>query len=108
MKTKEQFINVIFFPIVTTCRHRFIHRMYLFCADCGISEKKKKKWMERLENDFGCYLAGTIFVERLSPYLLFHELIHHILTLLRGYTQSKIWHNLDYLVDGLDSFLFGK
>lgn len=108
MKEEKQFIRVILFPVVTTSGCYFAAHIYHFCLDCDIDDGRREKWMKRLEDDSGCYLAGTIFVEQLSPYLLFHELIHHISAFLQGYTQSKIWYNLDYLIDELDIFLFRK
>lgn len=108
MREEKQFVRVILFPVVTTSRDYFAHHIHHFCLDCDIGEEREEKWLKRLEDKIGNYLAGTIFVEQLSPSLLFHELMHHIFAILQGYTQSKLWNRLDYLIDELDVFLFRK
>jgi len=110
MKQKEQFGKIAFFPMVTTSRNELIEYIKMISEWHTLNTHKTKGWIKRIESELceAHYFIGLIFVERISFYLVLHELIHHISALMRGYTQSKIWYNLDYLIDGLDIFLFRK
>jgi len=97
-------------PIVTTSRRNFIEYIKKVSEWNSLDSQKTKEWIERIKTEMNeaHYFVGVIFIERISFYLILHELIHHTSAFLRGYTQSKIWKNLDYLIDGLDIFLFRK
>jgi len=103
-------IRIVFLPVVTTSRKDFIEYIKFICEDTYIDEERKTEWINKviLELHEAHYFVGVIFINSLSFYLIFHELTHHLATLLGHLTQSKIWYNLDYLIDELDIFLFRK
>ena len=78
------------------------------CRD--VDNNREKEWIEQVKKKLshGHYFEGMIFIESKSLYVFTHELIHHIARLLRGYTQSRIFFWIDYLVDGFDIWLFNK
>ena len=102
--------EIVFIPIVTTSRKEFVEYIKLVCEDVCVDKKSKKEWVKRVVSELheAHYFIGVIFVERVSFYLILHELVHHIATLLKALTQSAFWYNLDYLIDELDIFLFRK
>jgi len=104
------FARVPLFPLVTTSRTQFIKDIAVICEACNIENYRKEEWIQRVESS-SCeahYFVGIIFVEKMSFYLLLHELIHHVMALMRRITQSRIWYKLDYTLDGLDIFIFRK
>ena len=110
MRTKEQFSKIPFFPAVTTSRTKLIEHIKIISEWYSLDSHKTKGWIKKVKSELheAHYFIGLIFIEKLSFYLISHELVHHISAFLRGYTQSKKWYNLDYLIDGLDIFLFRK
>lgn len=110
MRIKEQFSKVTFLPAVTTSRTELIEHIKVVSEWYSLNSHKTKEWIKKVQSELheAHYFIGLIFIERLSPYLILHELIHHVSAFLRGYTQSKKWYDLDYLIDGLDVFLFRK
>jgi len=106
-----RFPKVRFFPLVTLSREEFIQYIIKICSILGmVNEDKKKEWINHVRNGIHVahYFEGTIFIKYMSPYLLIHELIHHIARLLRYGTQHKIWYEIDWLIDDFDAWLFGK
>lgn len=105
--------RVHLFPKVTTSRKKLINHICSVFTEEDLLDKKEDliKHISGRINEctcFGHYFMGMIFVEKLSPYVILHELIHHVSAFMRGLTQSKIWYNLDYTLDGLDIFIFRK
>lgn len=102
--------RVSLFPSVTTSRTQFIRHIANICEVGNVEDYKKEEWIKRIELKLceACYFVGMMFVEKVSFYLILHELIHHISAFIRGLTQSKIWYKIDYILDGLDIFIFRK
>lgn len=97
-------------PRITTSRKKFIGYIIDVCECHDVLEEKKNEWVERITKELyiAHYFEGMIFVSHVNPYLLHHELIHHISRVLKYLTQSKKWVKLDYLNDDLDIAIFGK
>jgi len=98
------------FPKVTLSREEFIEWIIYVCEAYDIKNEKKERWVKKVRMciDEAHYFYGMIFIERISFYLILHELIHHFANDLRGYTLLKFWYNLDLLVDIIDILLFRK
>lgn len=99
-------------PEVTTSRKELITYVIRVCKEYKIPDlaNKEEKWIHRIESQLADahYFEGLIFVKSLSPYLIFHELVHHISRLLKHFTNSTKWIILDNLVDCLDILFFKK
>ena len=92
------------FPKVTTSRKEFIDHIIKVCEASSINDHKQEKWLEEVKScvSVAHYFSNMIFVETLSPYLLLHEVSHHITNILRWLTVSKFWYKLDTLINLID------
>lgn len=90
-----------FIPKVTTSREEFIKHIDIVCTAFGVPIKYEREWLARVNDisSHGNYFYGMIFVVKLSPYVIVHELIHHIANTLRYFTLSEFWYKLDYWND---------
>lgn len=109
------FPKIPFIPRVTTSRKdliNYIKEIYEWYNIYGwVYEDEAKEWIRRVQEDMvdAHYFEGLIFIDRLSPYLIFHELVHHISRILKMLTHTKIWYRLlDTTIDELDILIFQK
>lgn len=102
-------LSVPLIPKVTTSRKELIAYIMKVCEVYSLPEKEEE-WTQHIKEQMldGHYFEGMIFIARISPYLIWHELIHHISRILRGLTKSRKWLILDDLVDYLDILIFKK
>jgi len=103
-------------PRVTTSRKELISHIMKICEVYELEEKddfwieRIKFWVKRIE-ECVCdahYFEGLIFVDKLAPYPILHELVHHVSRVLKYLTESTMWYGLDCLVDNIDIVIFKK
>jgi len=81
----------------------YISMIFEQYKDCGIpsedlSEMKKSFFDSILNEELSShYFVGVILLKKVSFFTILHEFIHHIATLLRYYTLSPLWFELDYI-----------
>lgn len=103
--------KVPFIPKVTTSRKELLEHIKKVSEWYNTNTIRTKEWIDRVQEDMvdAYYFEGIIFVKYVSPYLIFHELIHHISRILKYLTNSKVWYNiLDETIDDLDILIFRK
>jgi len=101
MKILEE-SKLTFFPKITTSRQELIKHIKKICYDANISEDESKEWICKVENcntSDAYYFNNLIYVKRLTPFLLYHELVHHIAAILKVLTYSEEWLWLDDIHD---------
>lgn len=99
------------FPKVTTSKKVFIRHIVKICKAYNIEDEMKKEWVKKVS---GCacadahYFPNMIYLHHLSPYLILHEFLHHVILKLRVLTLLKFWFIADDLIDTIDIIIFRK
>lgn len=104
----KEFLSKLF-PRVTTSRTEMANYIIKVCELTDITKEQIYKWITHVEEAvyYGHYFYGMIFVEKPVPYILLHELIHHISFLIRHVTKVE-WYGLDNLIDTFDILIFPR
>lgn len=91
------------FPKVTTSRRVFIDWIIQVTETKNIPEERTEEWVQHVKKAMSDahYFYGMIFVEEMSPHLLFHEFFHHVSQLIRNVVHTNICI-IDYIIDTIE------
>jgi hypothetical protein len=96
-------------PYVTTNQIEFLYIVDIL-TEGYYDEVEQIVKMENLKafisSTEAIYFEGVIYAEKLNFYFILHEFAHHITRLLRGFTRSRFWHKMDYIIDTIDVMVF--